>query len=216
MKKLMIAILVMAAASVFAGNGNGNGHGNGNGNGNSNVVNQEPIQLDGATFANHVFTINKNGKMTIQFYQPDTTLGNDAVFGYYKSNAAGGFDRYLLADHDANTEYPAFTGNEEFTIEGLKVDDQVRFFVIPTTDYKELDGFSVMPGHGGSTHGNTVFGVGWDKNGNDKDNHNISFMQTGFTPDSAPSGQPLPGALTTMLVAGGCAALLRKRKAARK
>jgi hypothetical protein len=210
MKKLMIAILVLATASVFAGNGNGNG------NGNSNVGNQEPIQLDGATFADHVFTINKNGTMTIQFYQSDTTLGQDAVFGYYKSNADGNFDRYLLADQDASTEYPAFTGNESFTIEGLKVGDQVRFFVIPTTNYDELDDFSVMPGHGDSTHGNTVYGVGWDKNDNGHNNHNISFMQTGFTPDSAPSGQPLPGALTTMLIASGCAAYLRKRKAARK
>lgn len=214
MKKLMIAILVLATASVFAGNGNGNG--NGHGNGNSNVGNQEPIQLDGATFANHVFTINKNGKMTIQFYQPDTTLGQDAVFGYYKSNASGSFDRYLLADQDADTEYPAFTGNESFTISDLKAGDKVRFFVIPTTDYNELDNFSVMPAHGNSSQGNTVYGVGWDKNGNGKDNHNISFMQTGFTPDPTPSGQPLPGALTTMLIAGGCAAYLRKRKAARK
>ena len=216
MKKLMIAILVLATASVFAGNGNGNGNGNGHGNGNSNVGNQEPIQLDGATFANHVFTINKNGKMTIQFYQPDTTLGQDAVFGYYKSNASGSFDRYLLADQDADTEYPAFTGNESFTISDLKAGDRVRFFVIPTTDYNELDNFSVMPAHGNSSQGNTVYGVGWDKNGNGKDNHNISFMQTGFTPDPTPSGQPLPGALTTMLIAGGCAAYLRKRKAARK
>ena len=210
MKKLMIAILVLATASVFAGNGNGNG------NGNSNVGNQEPIQLDGATFADHVFTINKNGTMTIQFYQPDTTLGQDAVFGYYKSNADGNFDRYLLADQDASTEYPAFTGNESFTIEGLKAGDQVRFFVIPTTNYDELDDFSVMEGHGNSSHGNTVYGVGWDKNGNGHNNHNISFMQTGFTPDPTPSGQPLPGALTTMLIASGCAAYLRKRKAARK
>ena len=34
--------------------------------------------------------------------------------------------------------------------------------------------------------------------------------------ETTPSGQPLPGALTTMLIAGGCAAYLRKRKAARK
>jgi len=194
MKKLFFAMLVLAAVGVYA----------------------QDTQLADVTFANHIFTVNTNGTMTIQFYQSDTTLGNDAIFGYYKSNAEGGFDRYLLADQDANTEYPAFTGNEEFTIEGLKAGDQVRFFVIPTTNYAELDNFSVMPGHGNSSHGNTVYGVGWDKNDNGHDNHNISFMQTAFTPDSTPSGQPLPGALTTMLIAGGCATYLRKRKAARK
>ena len=194
MKKLMIAMLVLVAVGVYA----------------------QDTQVADVTFANHIFTVNKNGNMTIQFYQPDTTLGQDAVFGYYKSNADGSFDRYLLADQDDSTEYPGFTGNESFTIEGLKAGDQVRFFVIPKTNYGELADFSVMPGHGNSAHGNTVYGVGWDKNGNGKNNHNISFMQTGFEVETTPSGQPLPGALTTMLIAGGCAAYLRKRKAARK
>ncbi|MBR5839067.1 MAG: hypothetical protein IKZ84_11030, partial [Victivallales bacterium] len=37
-----------------------------------------------------------------------------------------------------------------------------------------------------------------------------------FKANSTPSGQPLPGALTTMLIAGGCAAYLKRRKSARK
>ena len=74
MKKLMVAILVLATASVFAGNGNGNGHGNGHGNGNDNGQVSETIQtaLGNVRFdpATGAFNIQKGGDWVIQLYQP--------------------------------------------------------------------------------------------------------------------------------------------------
>ena len=191
MKKLMIAILVMAAASVFA---------------------QEATQLDGVTFENNMFTVNKDGKMLIQLYQPGTTLGHEETFGYIVTSANGETFSQILADYDKDSEYPKFTGEMKFEIPNLKASDTVVFFVKPKEGADNLTEFVEYKDENDNPK---YYGITYDI-GNHHQNHGIAFIQTSFVEKSAPSGQPLPGALTTMLVAGGCAALLRKRKAARK
>lgn len=225
MKKLMVAILVLATASVFAGNGNGNGHGNGHGNGNDNGQVSETIQtaLENVRFdpATGAFNIQKGGDWVIQLYQPETDNGNTDKFGYYKIVNGVKSEAIPLANKPK--------GNESFTISGLNAGDSIVFYVDPKNngnsqnaelnDKGELAGqFVVMNASGDMSSfvadANTVYGIAWPTN------NNLSFKYAGFTvappSEPTPSGQPLPGALTTMLVAGGCAAFLRKRKAARK
>ena len=225
MKKLMVAILVMAAASVFAGNGNGHGNGNGNGNGNDNGQVSETIQtaLENVRFdpATGAFNIQKGGDWVIQLYQPETDNGNTDKFGYYKIVNGVKSEAIPLANKPK--------GNESFTISGLNAGDSIVFYVDPKNngnsqnavlnDKGELAGQFVVMNASGDTSAfvadaDTVYGIAWPTN------NNLSFKYAGFTvvhpSEPAPSGQPLPGALTTMLVAGGCAAFLRKRKAARK
>ena len=191
MKKLRVALLVMAAPCVFA---------------------QEATQLAGVTFDNNMFTVNKDGKMIIQLYQPETTLGHDETFGYIVTSANGETFSQILADYDKDSEYPKFTGNMEFEIPNLKANDTVVFYVKPT---RLSDNMTEFVEYKDENENPKYYGITYDI-GNDHQNHGLAFIQTSFVENSTPSGQPLPGALTTMLVAGGCAALLRKRKAARK
>ena len=193
MKKLMIAFLVLAATFVYA----------------------QDTQLADVTFADHMFTINTNGTMHIQMYQPETTLGHGEIFGYIIESADGTTRSDILAVNYHSDEYDKLTGNAPFDIENLKAGDNVVFYVKPTTDSAQLTDFDEFKGdHDGDPN---YSAISWDK-GNGHENHGMAFLQASFTADGNPaaSGQPLPGALTTMLVASGCAAYLRKRKAARK
>ena len=108
---------------------------------------------------------------------------------------------------------------DELVLPDLSKGDKITFYV--ETEQNGTNGsdhtlteFNIIPTPGNSAHGHVVYGVEWPNN------NNLSFYGASFTPapesDPAPTGQPLPGALTTMLIAGGCAAFLRKRKAARK
>ncbi len=190
MKKLMVTILVMSAACVFA---------------------QEATQLNDITFADHMFTINKDGKMIIQLYQGLTDLGQDSLFGYSIISGDTSSDFVLLGDK-SGVDATHITGNMKFETSELKAGDKVVFYVVPTKDAEAITNFDVIKTHGGSAHGNTAYGVEWGNN------DNFSFLQVGFTPapEPTPAGQPLPGALTTMLIAGGCAAYLKRKKSARK
>ena len=203
MKKLMVAVLVLAGVFAYAKT--------------TTYLDLENAPFDPDT---HMFTIEQDGALHIQLFQPKTVLGQDAEFGYYlitndeTAESGTATKRIVLGDKNDNTEAPHITGNDAFVISDLKKDDKVLFYVIPTQSVGELDTFDVISTPGNSADGHTAYGVEW---GNQD---NVSFLAVDFqpapTPDPTPSGQPLPGALTTMLIAGGCAAYLKRRKSARK
>ena len=186
MKKLMIAILVLATVFAYAKNDN-----------NTEVG---PVQFDRV---GHVFNVMESGTWEIQLNHSTSVNGQVYEFGYYVQHLNG------------VTSGPNPFTTDELVLPNLSKGDKIEFYVVTEQHGQNgspepLTAFHVMETPGNSAHGHVVYGVEWPKN------NNLSFYGASFTPDSAPSGQPLPGALTTMLVAGGCAAFLRKRKAARK
>ena len=209
MKKLMIAMLVLVAACVYA---------------------QEQVSQDVQTALENVkfnpetgtFTILKGGTWSIQLDQKWTDNGNTDKFGYYKY-----VNGVVVGSEDLSSKPK---GNDRFEISGLNAGDEIAFFVDPKNNGNssgavlnengELAGkFVVMNAPQGTdmnsftATADTVYGIAWPTQNNLSFKY-YSFVVTDDTP--AASGQPLPGALTTMLIAGGCAAFLRKRKAARK
>ena len=197
MKKLMIAILVMAAVGVYA----------------------QDVQtaMNGVAFDRNtgLFNIQQGGTWVIQLYQPMTDNGQTNALWYYKVIDGENTKPVKLSDKPK--------GNDTFTISGLNAGESIKFYLNPAQNgsnpsgIEELNNIHIItdphgnPGVDSFTgKPNTVYGFEWGQN------NNLSFINSGFEPTPTPSGQPLPGALTTMLVAGGCAAFLRKRKAARK
>ncbi len=187
MKKLMVAILVLASVFAYAKKDN-----------NTEVG---PVQFDAE---NHVFNVMESGTWEIQLNSSTTVNGQVHEFGYSVQHLNG------------VTSDPIPFTTDELVLPDLSKGDKIVFYVVTEQNgqngsAKPLTEFSIIPTPGNSAHGHVVYGVKWPNN------NNLSFYGAKFEPaPSAPSGQPLPGALTTMLVAGGCAALLRKRKAARK
>ena len=204
MKKLMVAVLVLVGVFAYA----------------QSEIDAQSYLDAAAPFdsGTHMFTIQQNGTLHIQLYQSVNELGHVDVFGYYKILADNTMEDNPLAYHNPSEGQRKLKANAEFDIEGLQANEKVVFYVIAKKDgedEKHTD-FDINPNTpGGSAGGATIYTVGFKDKNKDAE---FSFKRVGFTSDSAPaaSGQPLPGALTTMLVAGGCAAFLRKRKAARK
>lgn len=195
MKKLMIAILVMAAAGVYA------------------QVSVENYDNGIISYNDGIFTVLANGSLTLTYYSPDTKYGQIEEFGYYmESNPS----KHFVLD-------TKLTGNESITISGLKEGDKIGFYADTKFSHKGdknvtvyssmVDLANTLTSFKETDYGYTFGDVKWES-------RVLAFaMSTTPAPEPeppAPTGQPLPGALTTMLVAGGCAAFLRKRKAARK
>ena len=207
MKKLMVAVLVLVGVFAYAQSEN---------NTQSYLDTVAPFNSE-----THMFTIQQDGALHIQLYQSVNELGHVGVFGYYTISADNiqSQDNPLAYHNPPEEGGRKLEGNDEFTINGLKANDKVVFYVIAKkdtgTDVKYTD-FDVNPNTPGySAGGATVYTVDFkDKNKEAE----FSFMRVSFEPASEPStsGQPLPGALTTMLIAGGCAAYLKRRKSARK
>ena len=199
MKKLMVAFLVLATVFAYAKKDNDNN--------NNTQPAVSPVQFDAE---NHVFNVMESGTWVIQLNQSTSVNGQVSQFGYYVySNGA---------KSKAIPFTTPLTGNATFTLPNLNQGDKIEFYVVTEQHGQNgsaapLTEFNIIPTPGNSAHGHVVYGVEWPKN------NDLSFYESDFTPASAPaapSGQPLPGALTTMLIAGGCAAYLKRRKSARK
>ncbi len=194
MKKLLVAVLVLVTVFAYAKNGN-------------NTQSEElgPVQFD-ANY--HVFNVMESGTWVIQLNQSTSVNGQVNEFGYYV------YSNGIKSEPIPFTT--GLTGNAQFSLPNLKEGDKIEFYVVTEqhdqngSSVPELTEFNIIPTPGNSAHGNVVYGVEWPNN------NNLSFHNASFTPEPAPAGQPLPGALTTMLVAGGCAAYLKRKKAARK
>ena len=196
MKKSIIAVLILVTVFAYAGNGN-------NGNGHNTQSEFSAVQFDAD---NHVFNVMESGTWVIQLNQSTSVNGQVSKFGYYVYSTDG-------VKSKANPFTDPLKGNALFTLPNLKQGEKIEFYVMTEahgqgSTASELTNFHIMDTPGNSAHGNTTYGVDWTNN---KD---FSFHNANFTP--APSGQPLPGALTTMLIAGGCAAYLKRKKSARK
>ena len=166
------------------------------------------ITVQAGEYYNGVFKIKQDGSLSLTYYSPDSKYGQIEEFGYYK--VGNPEEKILLDSH--------LTGNETVTIKNLKAGDEIAFYMdskksgevmiyssnvtLPnsTTYFYEKD-------YGNQDYGYTFGDTKW------KEGRALAWKM-GTNP--APSGQPLPGALTTMLIAGGCAAYLKRRKSARK
>ena len=154
-------------------------------------------------YYNGVFTITQDGDLMLTYFSKDSKYGHIDEFGYYKVDDP---DKKYMVDDKLH-------GNETVTIKNLKAGDKIGLYIksdksenltIYSTDVTLPDTTTIFSEtENGFTFGDTK----WDA-------RVLGFTATS-TP-SAPSGQPLPGALTTMLIAGGCAAYLKRKKSARK
>ncbi|MBO7533808.1 MAG: hypothetical protein J6T46_07450, partial [Victivallales bacterium] len=107
------------------------------------------------------------------------------------------------------------TGNETIKINDLKAGDEIAFYMTSKKGGDNLTIYSTnvtLPNSSTyfteTDYGYTFGDTKWDKG--------VLAWKESTTVDPTTSGQPLPGALTTMLIAGGCAAYLKRKKAARK
>ncbi len=187
MKKLMVAFLVLATVFAYAKKDNNN-------------TEVSPVQFDAE---NHVFNVMESGTWEIQLNPSTSVTGQVYEFGYSVQHLNG------------VTSDPIPFTTDELVLPDLSKGDKIVFYVVTEQNGQNgsaepLTNFSIIPTPGNSAHGHVVYGVKWPNN------NNLSFYEANFEPAPTSSGQPLPGALTTMLIAGGCAAYLRKRKAARK
>ena len=162
---------------------------------------------DIAEYYDGVFKITQNGSITLSYYSPDTKYGQVVKeFGYIKLNES---------PTEWHTLDKKLTGNESVTLSGLQAGDEVVLYIKKTHHNGTAMIYSTEVMFDGSMtnfhetdYGYTFGDSKWE------DGRVLGFTATS-TP-SAPSGQPLPGALTTMLIAGGCAAFLKRKKSARK
>ena len=148
------------------------------------------------------FEILQNGSMSLTYYSPDSKYGQIEEFGYFKVDDPT--NKIKLDDH--------LTGNETVTIKDLEAGDKIAFYMKSKKGGDVLTIYSTNVTLEDSTtyftekdYGYTFGDTKWEKG-----------RVLAFEANSTPSGQPLPGALTTMLIAGGCAAYLKRKKAARK
>ncbi len=188
MKKSIIALLVLVSAFVCQ------------------AASVEEIY----EYYNGVFTITQDGDLMLTYNSSDTKYGQVITeFGYVK-----------LAENETDIiEFNPLTnkitgGSEPATLSGLQANDKIALY-IKTRKGGDTVYFSTdvtFPNSERNFH-ETDYGYTFgDKHW--EDGRVLGFTVTS-TP-SAPSGQPLPGALTTMLIAGGCAAYLKRKKSARK
>lgn len=200
MKKLLVAFLVLATVFAYAKKDNDT----------TVTTPTEPTVTDLYSYYEGVFTIKQAGSLSLTYYSPDSKYGQIEEFGYYKvSNPE---EKFLL-DTDLK-------GNETVTIENLKAGDEIAFYM----DSKKSGDLTIYSSNVTLENSTTYF---YEKDKGDHD-YEYTFGDTKWKkgrvlawkmrtdPAPAPSGQPLPGALTTMLIAGGCAAYLKRRKSARK
>ena len=187
MKKLLVAALVLVSA----------------------IVCHAADSVDSIyKYYNGTFEILQNGSMSLTYYSPDSKYGQVYEFGYIKLNENP--TEWYALDKD-------LTGNESVTLNGLQVGDKVAFYIKTKFSGKEtvystdVDFPQSITNFHQTDYGYTFGDPKW------VEGRVLGFEATS-TPDPAPatSGQPLPGALTTMLIAGGCAAYLKRRKSARK
>ena len=190
MKKLLVAALVLVSAIVCHAN---------------------PIS-DIAEYYDGVFKITQNGSITLTYYSPDTKYGQVVQeFGYIKLNESP-TEWYTLDKK--------LKGGESVTLSDLQAGDEIVLYIKKTHHNGTTMIYSAdvtlpdsMTNFHETEYGYTFGDSKWE------DGRVLGFTATS-TPDEepTPSGQPLPGALTTMLIAGGCAAYLKRKnkKAARK
>ena len=158
-------------------------------------------------YYNGIFSIKNDGSMTLTYYSPDSKYGQVTEFGYFKvSNPE---EKFMLDDH--------LTGNETIKINDLKAGDEIAFYMSSKKGGDDLTIYSTNVTLANSTTYFTVTDYGYTFGDTKWDKGVLAWKEsTTVNPTPAPSGQPLPGALTTMLIAGGCAAYLKRKKAARK
>ena len=155
-------------------------------------------------YYNGVFKITQDGSMTLTYYSPDSKYGQVTAFGYFK---VGNPDEKFLLDDK-------LTGNETVKINDLKAGDEIAFYMQSKKGGDNLTIYSTNVTQPNSTTYFTVTDYGYTFGDTKWDKGVLAWKEA--TAVNSPSGQPLPGALTTMLIAGGCAAYLKRRKAARK
>ena len=156
-------------------------------------------------YYNGVFSIKNDGAMTLTYYSPDSKYGQVTEFGYF--NVSHPEEKFMLDDK--------LTGNETIKINDLKAGDEIAFYMTSKKGGDNLTIYSTnvtLPNSSTyfteTDYGYTFGDTKWDKG--------VLAWKESTTVNPTPSGQPLPGDLTTMLIAGGCAAYLKRKKAARK
>ena len=156
-------------------------------------------------YYNGVFSIKNDGSMTLTYYSPASKYGQVTEFGYF--NVSNPEEKFMLDDK--------LTGNETIKINDLKAGDEIAFYM---TSKKGGDNLTIYSTNVTLPNSSTYFtetDYGYTF-GDTKWNKGVLAWKESTTVNPTPSGQPLPGALTTMLIAGGCAAYLKRKKAARK
>ena len=210
MKKLLVAFLVLATVFAYAGNDKDKGKDKDKDNNNNTTVTTpaEPKVTDLYKYYDGVFKITQDGTLSLTYYSPDSKYGQVTAFGYFK---VGNPDEKFLLDDK-------LTGNETVKIENLKAGDEIAFYMQSKKGGDNLTIYSTNVTQPNSTTYFTVTDYGYTFGDTKWDKGVLAWKEvtTVNSPETAPSGQPLPGALTTMLIAGGCAAYLKRRKSARK
>ncbi len=202
MKKLMIAMLVLVAVGVYAKDETPSGP-------------QAVFHYD-----NGKFIIDSDGYMQLNYEMDITKPGQVNDFGYYIIDSTKPLTKDDLKSLDTKPQ-----NKDTIPISGLQKDQSIGFYL--KTKKADGEGYTVVLSTAtelADDFGENIVSFTKLESGSYTfgDSHWTSYRVLGFdtTPapsdPSAPTGQPLPGALTTMLIAGGCAAFLRKRKAARK
>lgn len=197
MKKLLVATLVLVSVFAYAKKDNDT----------TVTTPTEPKVTELYEYYNGVFKITQDGTMSLTYYSPDSKYGQVTEFGYFK---VGNPDKKFLLDDK-------LTGNETVKIENLKAGDEIAFYMKSKKGGDNLTIYSTNVMASNSTTFFTVTDYGYTFGDTKWDKGVLAWKEKAIV-DSTPaaSGQPLPGALTTMLIAGGCAAYLKRRKSARK
>ena len=207
MKKLLVAALVLVTVFAYA----------------------KPKKEGTATYVtdvyeyyNGVFEMTQDGSLTFNYKTNLSEQGQNSEisFAYYKLEAytdESGKEIYKFTD-PVTLDASIPKDGHSATIENLKKGDISALSVDPknfpmvysTFITEEPEVFE----RGADFHHDSGETFHFSKdNGN---NGNTKVLGFSVSATAAPSGQPLPGALTTMLIAGGCAAFLKRKKSARK
>ena len=205
MKKLLVAALVLVSVFAYA----------------------KPKKEGTATYVtdiyeyyNGVFKMTQDGSLTFNYKTNLSEPGqnSDISFAYYKLESytdENGNELYKFTE-PVTLDASIPKDGHSATINNLKKGDIIALsgnpknFPTVYSTYITENSFE----RGEDFHHDSGETFHFSKaNGN---NGNTKVL--GFSVEATPaaSGQPLPGALTTMLIAGGCAAYLKRRKSSRK
>ena len=207
MKKLLVAVLVLVTVCVYA---------------KPKEEGSASYVTDVYEYYNGVFEMTQDGSLTFNY---KTSLSENGQIGkisfaysklesYTDENGKVIYQFTEPVTLDASIPHDGYSD----TIENLKKGDIIALSVDPKnfekvySTYITEDSFERAANFHHDSDETFHFSKANGNNGNTK----VLGFSVEATPAAAPSGQPLPGALTTMLIAGGCAAYFRKRKASRK
>ena len=200
MKKLLVAALVLVSVIVCHA---------------ADSVAQIYKYYDG------VFEILQNGSMTLTYSTQLSEPGQNSIesFAYYSvtpyTDENGEVVNYTFTEIDKLDASNPKDG-VSVTINDLKAGDVIAFSVDPKTKDKVYSAYYNGEELAAGEHFHHDSGETYHFSKSNNTHTKVLGFTVSSTPDAAPSGQPLPGALTTMLIAGGCAAYLKRRKSSRK